>query len=148
MLQNILELSTAINAVSIALVDAGIPLIGIVCAVPIAIIDTKNISYDYQTYQLQKKKKNRNTIIENDSTLYIIDPSEDDLNNSTSWHAIAYELKEGQIARLLLCESSGKFTKIQLFKVLEHASTACVQIYENFSKAVSSKLENDFVWKN
>lgn len=64
-----------------------------------------------------------------------------------STHTIAYELKSNQVTRLLLCESTGRFTEEQLFECLETAAEACVIIHSTFRKAVANKIQNDFVWK-
>lgn len=125
-MQNTLELSNGINATSLALIDAGIPLIGIATAVSIAILQSGQLVLN--------------------PTMQVLGPSNDsDLVEST--HTIAYELKSNQVTRLLLCESTGKFTEDQLFECLEKAAEACLAVHKTFRKAVTHKIQKDFVWK-
>lgn len=124
--QNTLELSNAINATSLALLDAGIPLSGLVTAVSIAILQSGKILINPLLNSLGP-----------DST--------SDLVEST--HTIAYELQSNQVTRLLLCESTGKFTEAQLYKALEEAAEACLTVHKTFRRIVGDKIERDFVWK-
>lgn len=118
-------MASAINSTSIALIDASIPVLGVVSAVAVAITEPSDDSED---------------------PVFKIDPSGEELNEATSWHIIAYEIKQGEITRLLLCESSGSFTKPQLFKALELAAEGCLKVYQHFETAIEKKLENDFYW--
>jgi ribonuclease PH len=83
----------------------------------------------------------------------IINPDLNELGSDStsdpveSTHTIAYEVQSNQITRLLLCESTGKFTEDQLYKVLEESAEACLIIHKSFRRAVSDKIERDFVWK-
>lgn len=122
-----MELASAINSVSIALVDAGIPLLSTVSAVAIAVVDTPSG--------------------EDDFTL-LVNPTTEELESASSWHTVAYEVKENEPTRLILCESTGKFTKDQLYKILQQAASASLETYKHFKGAVALKLENDFQWRS
>jgi exosome complex component RRP46 len=116
---NVLELAAGINAASVALLDAGIPLQGLVIAVAVAIVNGK----------------------------IIINPLEKDLASSSSTHAIAYEFRNGDADRLLLCESTGLFSKQELLIAIDSAIPATKQVYSTVRDALEVKVKHDFIWK-
>lgn len=116
---NTLELAAGINAASVALLDAGIPLQGLVIAVSVAVVDGKPV----------------------------VNPLAKDLANSTSTHTVAYEFRNGTADRLLLCESTGLFSKDELLAAINSAVPATQDIYSTLRKALENKVRSDFVWK-
>ncbi|VVT51393.1 uncharacterized protein SAPINGB_P003081 [Magnusiomyces paraingens] len=122
---NVLELSAAINSLSISLIDAGIPLFSIACAAPAAVIEKKD-----------------------EPPQIIIHPTSQKLKEASSWHIIVYEIKENNPTRLVLCESTGEFTKDQLYKVLELSAEAAAKSFQFIKAATAEKLKRDFKWKN
>lgn len=123
---NALEMATAINAASTALIDAGIPMQGVPVAVVCALMgggdDNDELKFDVTGEDLQSYAK--------------------------SWHVVAYECKAGKAERLLLCESQGEFKKDQLLQLIDKSSDECEKVYNSLRNAVKSKVEQDFIWKN
>jgi exosome complex component RRP46 len=118
---NVLELAAGINSAVVALIDAAIPLHGLIASTAIAI-----------------SKSNE----------FIIWPSPEELNEAKSTHCVAYEIIDNQVTRLLLCESTGLFTKEQLMQCLNSAQPECMRIYQKIRDAVGEKLNKDFVWRS
>jgi exosome complex component RRP46 len=117
---NARELSASINSANLALLDAGIPLQGLVVATTIAVIENN----------------------------VLVEPDQEQLESSTSVHVIAYEIIAGRPQRLLLCESTGLFSEQDLFACLEAAISSCDDIYRSIRLAVKSKVHEDFIWKS
>lgn len=190
--KNSLELSATINATTLALIDAGVPLLGLVCATSLAIIDTtppaegtlkSKTEYSYYNQRLPFLQRNEKLASQEStsddpktlkikakfnnlpqktlskcipftdsslpsSKLLVINPSNEDLQHADSWHTVAYEFKEGVPSRLLLVDSKGKFSKQELYKVLEVAATASQNVYVDMALAVGEKLEKEFIWRS
>jgi exosome complex component RRP46 len=118
---NVLELAAGINSAVVALIDAAIPLHGLIASTAIAISKSND---------------------------FIIWPSLEELNEAKSTHCVAYEIIDNQVTRLLLCESTGLFTKEQLTQCLNSAQPECMRIYQKIREAVGEKLNKDFVWRS
>lgn len=117
--ENLKEMSAGINAVSVALVDAGIPMQGIPVACAIAVVEGSIVA----------------------------DPDQYQLENASSTHIVAYEFKDNAPDRILLCESTGTFTEDQLMKCLDLAVKICSEQFSAISEAIENKVEKNFVWK-
>lgn len=118
---NVLELAAAINAATVALIDAGVPVNGLITSTSIAIDDSDQL---------------------------VLWPTAEQLKTAISTHCIAYEIVAGQPDRLLLCESTGLFTKEQFLQCLDAALPECVRLYNVIREAIGRQLQKDFVWKD
>jgi exosome complex component RRP46 len=116
------ELATAINSAVVALIDAAVPLQGVVIATSLVITTDGE---------------------------YVFDPDQDILNSNDvkSDHVIGYEMANGHAERLLLCESNGSFTEEQLFEALSKASDQCEGLYKNLRSVIGESVQQKFIWK-
>ncbi|KAJ3124104.1 Exosome component 5 [Nowakowskiella sp. JEL0407] len=87
-------LATAINAVSLALIDAGLPLKSVLGSIMCAITDDGDL---------------------------ILDPLDSEIHNSKSTHTFAFDNISGD---LIMCESDGLFTEDEYFLCLEACKIA------------------------
>lgn len=115
-----MELSGSINALAVALLDAGIPLTGVPTAVTVAVL---------QDGSLEVHPK-------------VLDP-----RRVVSLHTIAFELRSNQVYRILMCESTGKFSKTQFLDAVEAAWNAATEVHKLVRVVVGEKIEKEFVWK-
>ncbi|KAK9457410.1 ribosomal protein S5 domain 2-type protein [Dipodascopsis uninucleata] len=126
---NTLALSGGINATFMALLDAGIPLRSTISACSVIVVDGED----------------------NDKKTILVNPEKRELekyeNKISSHHTIAYELKGGKIERLLLSESSGKFTNKILFDCYDIASEVCVNTNQTMRNTVAKAVEQWSKWK-
>ncbi|ANB14174.1 Rrp46p [Sugiyamaella lignohabitans] len=116
------ELAASINSSNLALVDAGVPLQGLVVATSIAILN-------------------------DDKHSLIVEPSHQDLEASVSSHVVAYEFVDKEPQRLLLCESTGQFSEEEVYEVLERALEGCNTVYQSVRGTLEQKVSKDFVWR-
>jgi len=103
-------IAAAINATTMALIDAGIPMKDIVAAV--------------------------SCVINNDDQI-LLDPTAQEMENVKSVHTFAFNKTSSS---LLFCESLGLFTDDQYFNCYEICKVAAGQIFENIRDAVTNKL--------
>ncbi|KAG9289832.1 hypothetical protein G9A89_015412 [Geosiphon pyriformis] len=107
-------LSAAINAASVALIHAGIPMKAIVVAI---------------TCIVNKEKK-----------IYL-DPTAKEMEKAISIHTFAYETLDFNVA---FCESSGLFTEQEYFECYEICKSAAREIYNSIREAIAIKLQKEF----
>ncbi|ODQ64669.1 hypothetical protein NADFUDRAFT_83583 [Nadsonia fulvescens var. elongata DSM 6958] len=119
---NILELATCINAATLALIDAGIPLRATVAATAVAITQSGE---------------------------YIVDPTREQLNEpeTESTHVFAYMIRsDNKATDLILVESLGSFTQEQLLSGIQMAAEHCEKVSLDIRATVSNKVKRDFIW--
>ncbi len=114
------ELSVAINASYLALIDAGVPLRASFSATCLVITDSNEI---------------------------IAEPDEEQISKAKSFHVIAFKIEEAKATSLLLAESNGSFTEEQFFKVLSVATDKCEEKHQSFRSVISEKLQKDYIWR-
>ncbi|SCU82274.1 LADA_0C04170g1_1 [Lachancea dasiensis] len=117
------ELSACINAVFLALVDAGIGLLASVSCVCLAITGDNE--------QIQ------------------INPSQANLIKSTSTHVLALQLGAGakKVENVLLLESYGAFDEESMLQVLHSGEMACMETALELRKVIEHKIREDFIWR-
>ncbi|KAK9469741.1 hypothetical protein V1512DRAFT_202020 [Lipomyces arxii] len=120
---NSTSLSASINATYMALLDAGVPLRSTVSACSVVCTDDK--SY--------------------------VDPDKKTLehisSNIRSVHTIAYEVKGGQIERLLMSESVGSTTPDQIFECFALAAATCIKVNETMRTVMSKAIDRRNRWR-
>ncbi|KAK6203095.1 ribosomal protein S5 domain 2-type protein [Scheffersomyces amazonensis] len=122
------ELNAAINGCYFALVDAGIALYSSFASTCISITKPHEI---------------------NDNQEYIIQPTLDQLNNSSSHHIICFSIEDKKATKLLLIDSLGEFTEEELFTVISKGVEQTELLHENYQrKYISDKIHNDYIWKS
>lgn len=112
------ELTGCVNAATMGLVSAGIPLKGLVSSV---IVWTGN----------------------SEATLKPVQSSE-------AQHVVAFKFSNGpeDLEQLLvLCESTGNFTREALFKALDLAKTHAMTVYWEMRDLIDKETEEKFIWK-
>ncbi|KAJ8103857.1 ribosomal protein S5 domain 2-type protein [Lipomyces tetrasporus] len=130
---NTIALSASINATYMALLDAGVPVRSTVSATSIVCYGTSSIQGGLTTGVL-------------------IDPTRPELEkiekDITSVHTIAYELKGGQIERLLLSESVGTFTEDEVFECYDTAAKVCEETNGTMREAVTKSVQQKGGWRD
>ncbi|KAK9479037.1 ribosomal protein S5 domain 2-type protein [Lipomyces japonicus] len=125
---NTLALSAGINATYMALLDGGIPLRSTVSACSLIHVQQQD-----------------------GSNLILVDPNLKELqshqDNIRSVHTFAYEIKTGKIERLLLSESTGKFTSEELFDFYDRAADICVRTNLVMRRSIIATAEKQNRWK-
>ncbi|SCU97370.1 LAFA_0G11144g1_1 [Lachancea sp. 'fantastica'] len=116
------ELSACINAVFLAIVDAGIGL-----------------QYSFASVVLSADKSGK----------IHTNPAQADLTKSQSTHILALLLGEGakKVENVLLFESYGDFTEDTMLQVLQSGEKSCVETAQELRKVVYHKVQQDFVWR-
>lgn len=113
---HIKELIACVNAATLALIDSAIALQSMAVGVVIA------VTYD-------------------DS--YIVDPSNEIMQNSRSVHGLVLELIEGSntVKNVLLLDSNGDFDDTTLFKALEVGEKNILKLSKHFRKIIENKVK-------
>lgn len=115
------ELTAAINASTIALVNAGIPLNGVVVSVAAAYVDGE----------------------------ILINPGADDLEKSTSTHTFAFKISNGPEnpdIRLVLCHSLGSFNTPEFLDCLDIAQQTSLETYTDMREKIEKYYEGSTKW--
>ncbi|KAK9322409.1 hypothetical protein V1517DRAFT_260322 [Lipomyces orientalis] len=131
---NTIALSASINATYMALLDAGVPLRSTVSATSIVC---------YATSSTQAALTTGGVLI--DPTRPELEKIEKDI---TSVHTIAYELKGGQMERLLLSESVGSFTEDEVFECYDAAAKVCEETNRTMREAVTKSVQQKGRWRD
>lgn len=115
---NVKELIACVNAATLALIDSAIALQSIAVGVVVA------VTYDNK---------------------YIIDPSNDIMQNSRSVHGLVLELIDGSnsVKNVLLLDSNGEFDETTLFKVLEIGEDSILKLSKQFRKVVENQVRRN-----
>lgn len=115
---NVKELIACVNAATLALIDSAIALQSIAVGVVVA------VTYDNK---------------------YIIDPSNDIMQNSRSVHGLVLELIDGSnsVKNVLLLDSNGEFDETTLFKVLEIGEASILKLSKQFRKVVENQVRRN-----
>lgn len=115
---NVKELIACVNAATLALIDSAIALQSIAVGVVVA------VTYDNK---------------------YIIDPSNDIMQNSRSVHGLVLELIDGSnsVKNVLLLDSNGEFDETTLFKVLEIGEESILKLSKQFRKVVENQVRRN-----
>lgn len=123
-LHNQKELSACVNSALLALVNAGVALNDLAAAVTIAVIDD----------QSQENK-----------VQYIIGPSDEELEKSSSVHTIAMEVGDNgkKVKRVLLIESNGIFNDKVIFDILELSESACLNLCSNWRGVLTKHIQKE-----
>lgn len=123
-LHNQKELSACVNSALLALVNAGVALNDLAAAVTIAVIDD----------QSQENKAQ-----------YIIGPSDEELEKSSSVHTIAMEVGDNgkKVKRVLLIESNGIFNDKVIFDILELGESACLNLCSNWRGVLTKHIQKE-----
>lgn len=111
------ELTCSINALCLALVDAGLPLKGIICAVCYAVVADK----------------------------CILDPLPSDIDNASSTHVIAF-LCKGEVADLVMVESTGCCSKDVFKQLILEAEARAADVYQEIRVQIEQQVQNKFKW--
>lgn len=114
------ELSACINAIFLALIDAGVPLKSSVSALVIAL---------------------------DQNGALISNPTYDQLKIASSIHTLAFELGDGTkvVKSILLLDSVGDFTKEQLFDVLEQGELEGIQTGSILRKIIEQRVKDAII---
>ncbi|GBC09461.1 hypothetical protein RclHR1_08890006 [Rhizophagus clarus] len=107
-------IAAAINATTMALIDAGIPMKDIVAAI--------------------------SCVISKDDQI-LLDPTLQEMENVKSFHTFAFNKTSSS---LLFCESLGLFTDDQYFNCYEICNAAASAIFEKMREAVTNKLQEEY----
>lgn len=112
---HIKELIACVNAATLALTDSAIALQSMAVGVVIAITDDNS---------------------------YIVDPSNEIMQNSRSIHGLVLEFIEGSnvVKNVLLLDSNGDFNDATLFKVLELGEENILKLAKYFRKIIENKV--------
>lgn len=116
------EVSSALNCCYFALIDANVPLFYSFAAVSIAVSQLKE---------------------------FITVPSLSELQKSSSHHVVCFDIREGRSNKILLIESNGSFSELELVSAVEHGSKFCEQIHHTFQRpTIEQKIQNDYIWSD
>ncbi|KAH8555206.1 ribosomal protein S5 domain 2-type protein [Umbelopsis sp. PMI_123] len=108
-------LSTTVNAISLAMLDAGLPMSSLVASVSAAIDQENNI---------------------------LLDPSSQELENASSVHTFAFDNTSSY--NLLLSHSTGTFSEDQYFSCLEACKHASERVHAFIRTAVEKKIQKEY----
>ncbi|KAI8575226.1 hypothetical protein K450DRAFT_262841 [Umbelopsis ramanniana AG] len=108
-------LSTAVNAISLAMLDAGLPMSSLVASVTAVIDPQDNI---------------------------LLDPSSQELENATSVHTFAFDNTSSY--NLLLSHSAGAFSEDQYFSCMEACKHASERVHAFIRTAVEKKIQKEY----
>lgn len=116
------ELSAALNACYLALIDANVALYNSFAAVSVA------IDQDGKCIET---------------------PSLKQLQNSSSHHVVCFDIRDQKSHKILLVESNGTFSEEELIQVIELAATATQKIHTSCQRPlVEDKVKLDFIWSS
>ncbi|GAB5585684.1 exosome non-catalytic core subunit rrp46 [Umbelopsis nana] len=108
-------LSTAVNAISLAMLDAGLPMSSMIASVAAAIDQEGNL---------------------------LLDPNSQELEDASSVHTFAFDNTSSY--NLLLSQSSGTFSEDQYFECLEACKHASERVHSFIRAAVEKKIQKEY----
>lgn len=115
----LVELNSCINAVVLALIDAGISIL---------------------------KLFNSNLLVYTLDNQLVADATEEQVAKSKSKHLVVYSIKNNQVDELLLSENYGRFSEKKLFKVLDVAAQRAQELSEIIRATVAENVERKFAF--
>ena len=130
------EVASFINASSLALLDASIPLRATVAAAACAVLDCTDA--------------NRAFVPETDKTCVLVDPTPTEESVAHSCHVFAFAFsgydpaapeKTELAVQLVYCSSTGRTSSAQRFKLLEVAKKSAMETYLYARSVVEAQME-------
>lgn len=123
------ELSAAINCCFFALVDADVALYWSFASVAVCIKGDGSGDGSGNGEQLIKS------------------PTGKEIAQSDSFHVVCFGIENGKVEKLLLLESAGDFTELQLFDMLGQTVGDVESLHQLQRKAITKKVEGDYIWR-